>query len=84
EYSPTREINNQKTTRPSGTTIKLAKLKRQSSFDVEALADSLSKIFISDTTFSIILKKGEERAIVNEQRRYKNFNKEFEWGLEDY
>ena len=73
-----------KTTRPSGTTIKLSKLKRQSSFDIEALADSLSKIFISDTTFSIILNKGSERAIVNEHRRYKNFNTEFEWDLDDY
>ncbi|RMU82988.1 hypothetical protein ALP22_01250 [Pseudomonas coronafaciens pv. porri] len=84
EYSPSREINNQKTTRASGTTIKLSKLKRQSSFDIEALADSLSKIFIADTTFSIVLNKGHERAIVNEQRRYKHFNKEFEWDLEDY
>ncbi len=84
EYSPTREINNQKTTRPTGTTIKLSKLKRQSSFDIEALADSLSKIFVSDSTFSIVLQKGTEQAVVNEQRRYKNFNKEFEWELNDY
>ena len=84
EYSPALEINNQATSRPSGTTIKLSKLKRQSSFDIEALADSLSKIFIADSTFSIILKKGEEQAIVNELRRYKNFNKEFEWDFSDY
>lgn len=84
EYSPTREIDNQKTERPSGTTIKLSRLKRQSGFDIEALADSLSKIFIADTTFSIVLVKGHERAIVNEQRRYKHFNKEFDWDLTDY
>lgn len=84
EYSPSREIDNEKTTRPSGTTIKLSKLKRQSSFDIEALADSLSKIFIADSTFSIFLNKGHERAIVNEQRRYKNFNKEFEWDVAEY
>ncbi|MGE8121539.1 TIGR02391 family protein [Pseudomonas fulva] len=84
EYSPDREIDNQTTTRPAGTTIKLSKLKRQSGFDIEALADSLSKIFVSDSTFSITLKQAEHTAIVNEQRRYKNFNKEFEWDLSDF
>ncbi|MCK9754768.1 TIGR02391 family protein [Pseudomonas syringae] len=84
EYSPSREIDNEKTSRAPGTTIKLSKLKRQSSFDIEALADSLSKIFVADKNFKILLNKGHENAIVNELRRYKNFNKEFEWDLSEY
>lgn len=84
EYSPVREIDNEKTDKTNGTTIKLSKLKRQSAFDIEGLADSLSKIFIADSTFKITINKGHERAIVNEERRYKNFNKEFEWSIDDY
>lgn len=84
EYSPIREIENKRTNRPSGTTIKLSKLKRQSSFDIGALADSLSKIFVPDNTFSISIKKGTEKASIDEKRRYKNFNKEFEWDLDSY
>lgn len=83
EYSPIREVDNVKTNKTNGTTIKLSKLKRQSSFDIEGLTDSLSKIFIADSTFEITIHKGNEKTIVNDERRYKNFNKEFEWSITD-
>lgn len=85
EYNPRIEINNESTNQPNGTTIRLAELKRQSPFDLDALADSLSKIFIVDDEFCIQIKKqdGSLLAIDNE-RRYKGFNKQFEWGIDDF
>ncbi|MCO2097517.1 TIGR02391 family protein [Pseudomonas aeruginosa] len=83
EYPPQTEIDNEKTDRPNGTSIKLSKLKRQSAFDIEGLADSLSKIFISDKNFNITITNGDQKALVNEERRYANFNKQFEWDIQE-
>lgn len=84
EYSPDTEINNERTDRPDGTSIKLSRLKRQSAFDIEGLADSLSKIFVSDSNFKISIQNGLQKALVNEERRYANFNKEFEWDISEF
>lgn len=84
EYSPMTEIDNEKTDRANGTSIKLSKLKRQSAFDIQGLADSLSKIFVSDDNFNIVIQNGTETALVNEERRYANFNKQFEWDISEY
>lgn len=84
EYSPVTEIDNEKTERANGTSIRLAKLKRQSAFDIEGLADSLSKIFVSDKNFNVLLQKGTETAKVDEERRYANFNKQFEWDISEF
>ncbi|MCK7251827.1 TIGR02391 family protein [Enterobacter kobei] len=84
EYKPTIELNNQETNLSNGTTIKLSELKRQSSFEVESLADSLSKIFIVDDNFKITLKKQNGEIInIDNDRRYKEFNKEFSWDVDD-
>ncbi len=84
EYKPTIEINNQLTNRSNGTTIKLSELKRQSTFEVESLADSLSKIFIVDDSFKIILKKQNGEVInIDNDRRYKGFNQQFNWDVEE-
>lgn len=40
-YNPIAEIRDSKTNKENGTTIKLSTLKRQTSFDVESIADSL-------------------------------------------
>jgi len=83
-YNPQSEINGEVTDRADGTSITLSKLKRQTSFDIEAIADSLSKIFIVDKNFEIRLEDSSGRkAFVNDERRYANFNKEFQWSLED-
>ncbi|WP_107331562.1 TIGR02391 family protein [Metapseudomonas otitidis] len=83
EYSPANEIANKATSRANGTSIKLSKLKRQSAFDIEGLADSFSKIFVSDKNFKITIENGAQKALVNEERRYTNFNKQFEWNIKD-
>ena len=84
EYSPEAEVSNEKTNRTDGTSIKLSKLKRQTGFDIEGLADNLSKIFVSDKNFKISIQNGLQKALVNEARRYANFNKEFEWDVSDF
>lgn len=84
EYKPLIEINNQVTDLPNGTTIKLSELKRQSSFEVDSLADSLSKIFIVDDNFRIILKKQNGEVInIDNGRRYNGFNQQFSWDVAD-
>lgn len=84
EYKPSIEINNQVTDLPNGTTIKLSELKRQSSFEVDSLADSLSKIFIVDDNFKIVLKKQNGEVInIDNARRYNGFNQQFSWDVAD-
>ncbi len=81
-YNPSIEISDEKTSLANGTTIKLSKLKRQSAFDLESLADNLSKIFIVDDNFKISLKDRNGKLVsVNNTRRYSDFNKQFEWDL---
>ena len=79
-YNPDSEIENKETTQGDGTSITLKDLKRQSAFDLESTADSLSKIFIVDENFRIVLKKnnGEEVEVTNE-RRYEKIEEEFTW-----
>ncbi|HGP0312243.1 TIGR02391 family protein [Citrobacter freundii] len=84
EYKPIIQINNEVTELSNGTKIKLSELKRQSPFDVESLADSLSKIFIVDNSFKISLKKQNGDLIrVDNNRRYSEFNQQFAWDVED-
>jgi len=84
-YKPRIEKSDEPTKLSNGTTIKLSNLKRQSTFDLESLADNLSKIFIVDDNFKINLvdQHGKTVAIDN-NRRYSGFNKQFEWNLEDF
>lgn len=82
-YSPRVEIADELTQAENGTTIKLSKLKRQSSFDLEAIADSLSKIFIVDDSFKISLKDNNGNGTtVSNERRYSGFEKQFEWDID--
>jgi len=84
EYNPKIVLNNEETQSPNGTTIKLSQLKRQSSFEVESLADSLSKIFIADDDFKISLKKQNGDLItVDNNRRYNGFKQQFSWDIEE-
>jgi len=83
EYKPIVQIDNKHSKRKNGTTIRLSQLKRQSPFDLESLADNLSKIFIVDSSFKIKIKKGNGDFItIDNNRRYKGFNKQFEWDIE--
>lgn len=80
-YKPKWEISEAPTQNPNGTTIKLSELKRQSPFDINAIADSLSNIFIVDNTFKITLEENDRVTTVSTERRYKNFDKEFSWDV---
>ena len=82
-YNPQADLVDSPVDRPDGTIIKLSNLKRQSAFDIHGLADSLSKIFIVDDGFEIVLSGSDGTSlVVDNARRYSNFTKEFEWGVE--
>ncbi|ORU93298.1 MAG: hypothetical protein A6F72_06560 [Cycloclasticus sp. symbiont of Poecilosclerida sp. N] len=80
-YRPVSEIVDEETGNSNGTAIVLRRLKRKSAFDLESLADSLSRIFIIDTDFSIVLKKtGGKDVVVTNERRYGQMEEQFIWG----
>ncbi|MEE4811615.1 TIGR02391 family protein [Pseudomonas alliivorans] len=82
-YNPIAEVTDQETDKSDGTIIKLSKLKRLSLFDLEGLADSLSKIFIVDNEFSIRLVGSDGVSLfVDNDRRYAQLNKQFEWDVD--
>ena len=77
------DIADQDTKLENGTLIKLSKLKRQSSFNLESIADNLSKIFIVDDNFKISLSDNDgNTSEVNNERRYNGFEKQFEWNVD--
>ena len=83
-YNPQVDIQNKKVIQNPKTIIQLSELKRKSSFDLEAIADSLSRIFIVDSNFKIKLKNGRGREIViSEERRYSNIEQQFTWDESD-
>lgn len=85
KYNPKVEILDRPVNSPNGTTIKLSQLKRQSLFDLEGLADSLSKIFIVDKNFVISLSaNGRESIFISNERRYSSLSTEFEWDVNEY
>lgn len=83
-YSPKVEISDEKTSKQNGTTIKLSELKRKTPFDLEGIADSLSKMFIIDSSFTIVLKStnGKE-LLVDNDRKYKQIEEQFSWSESD-
>ncbi|MBC7766553.1 TIGR02391 family protein [Arenimonas sp.] len=79
-YQPESEVQDEDTKRLDGTYITLRQLKRKSSFDLEATADSLSKLFIVDNNFKIILKNNNGQTIeITNERRYQQIEHEFSW-----
>ncbi len=83
-YKPKPEVVDGSCTEPSGTRVTLSGLKRKSPFDAEALANSLSRIFIVDDDFHISLRSPSgERLNVDRQRRYGTLDIEFEWDFSE-
>lgn len=79
-YKPTSDIQDQDTGKNDGTSITLRELKRKSGFNLESIADSLSKLFIVDESFKIILNGSDgESAEVTNERRYAQIEQEFTW-----
>lgn len=65
-----------------GTTITLRSIQRVSEFDVESIADSLSKIFIIDPDFNISVKRNDEDAItIENERKYASLTMDVEWDI---
>lgn len=83
-YNPIIDITNQRVKKPNGTIIQLSELKRRTTFDLEAIADSLSRIFSVDNSFQITLKDSRGKSVkVSSERRYKNIEQQFAWSEHD-
>jgi len=79
-YNPQIDITDKKVAQGPKTIIQLSELKRRSPFDLEAIADSLSRIFIVDSTFKIILSDGRKKNLaISDARRYSNIERQFTW-----
>lgn len=83
DYQPRATITNKNTTKASGTVITMTGLKRITPFDFIGLADSLSRIFIFDETFNLLLESPSgDRISIDNKRKYSLIIKEFEWNLD--
>ncbi|WP_077653773.1 TIGR02391 family protein, partial [Salinivibrio kushneri] len=83
-YNPRVEKTDEKTEKEDGTTIKLSELKRKTPFDLEAIADNLSHLFIIDSSFSIELNSTDGRSSkVDNKRKYKKIEEQFTWRDKD-
>ena len=68
----------------NGTTITLRSIQRETEFDAEAIADSLSKIFIIDSDFKISVQRNDDPEItIDNDRKYDSLAMEVEWDVPD-
>jgi len=82
-YHPDVTRQDEDTEEKDGTTITLTGLKRKSAFDLMGLADSLSRIFIFDNNFKLVITSpGGDRIAIDNKRKYSTLAKEFEWSLD--
>ena len=84
-YNPEIEINDEEVFgKTARTNIQLSALKRKSSFDLDALADSLSRIFVVENDFQIKLNDGRKKTVlVSNERRYGSIEQQFLWTESD-
>lgn len=71
----------------TGTQIEITNLKRKSSFDLQSLADSVSKLFnFYDDDFKVTLYFNDENPVaIDRKRKYQNIGEEFTWSIpKDY
>ena len=82
-YYPEATRIDEDTSDSDGTTITLTGLKRKSSFDLVGLASSLSRIFIFDDNFNLVISSSAgDQIAINNKMRYKTIDAEFSWGLD--
>jgi uncharacterized protein (TIGR02391 family) len=82
-YRPKANMINEDTTDKDGTVVAMTDLKRKSPFDFKGLADSLSRTFLFDEGFNLLIKSPTGEAIhVDNKRKYDLIDAEFEWDLE--
>jgi len=83
-YKPTATEVDQATEEPNGTTVSLTGLKRKSPFDAEGLADSLSRLFIVDDSFHLVIEASNgDRIAIDNNRRYRTLDIEFNWNVSE-
>jgi len=83
-YKPDAPEVDQPTNEPDGTDVSLTGLKRKSPFDAAGLADSLSRLFIVDDTFSLLIRASNgDRIAIDNNRRYRSLNVEFRWEISE-
>jgi len=83
KYQPEATQINVATDEADGTVNTLTNLKRESRFDFSGLADSLSRIFIFDENFHLLMESPSgDKISIDNKRKYKTLNNEFEWHLE--
>jgi len=83
DYLPRATITNKETTKANGMVITMTSLKRITPFDFKGLADSLSRIFIFDETFNLLLESPSgDRISIDNKRKYNLITKQFEWNLD--
>ena len=84
EYTPILNSKNEKVDERDSFKIVMTELKRKSSFDVDGLANSLSRTFIFRDDFQVAIKppKGDP-IVLNNLRRYSELEGQFEWNVSD-
>lgn len=81
-YRPEAIRIDEDTDESDGTSITLTGLKRQSPFDMNGLANSLSRIFVFDDDFHVALESTSgDRIVIDNLRKYGTLDIEFEWDL---
>lgn len=81
-YRPKSTRINEDTGESDGTVITLTSLKRESKFDFFSLADSLSRIFVFDENFNLLLvSPSGDKIIIDNKRKYETLDGEFDWNL---
>lgn len=82
DYEPKYKIT-KCNTKETGTTIILSELKRESSFDKQGLAVSLSKLFnLFDSDFKVYISlNDDENLLIDNKLKYENLDKQIEWNF---
>ncbi len=85
DYEPIYEISDN-TENEQGTTIQLSDLKRKSSFDLEDIATSISRLFnVFDRNFNVSIRLNDGHPMeIDNTLKYKSIVKEFQWSFPDF
>lgn len=82
DYHPHIIVKNKATSKCNGTSIILKRIKRKTDFKAENIADSLSRYFILQQDFNILVSRNNEEEIaVTNRRRFELLDVEFQWNV---
>lgn len=80
-YKPKMLVLNETSQEPSGTILKLKKIRRKSGFELDDIALSLSKKFTIFDQMKVSLGDSNTHIIVTNELKFSSFNTEFTWEL---